>query len=211
MPVCRQGTGCASLRISVFRLRDFCFSAWPDVPRPRRGQFSVSPGTGPEWENQGNRASSARENGHPRQAGTSAPRRAIRHGQATNSRAPTAAGAPQNGRADKNAAIRRETTGLSGAILFRAISGLAAIWSQKQKEVIPRLWDNLLILHGRSDWIRTSDPLLPKQVRYQAAPRSVISEYMSAGCALASRACRHRMKKPRTEVRGMLSGAKEGA
>ncbi len=26
--------------------------------------------------------------------------------------------------------------------------------------------------NGRSDWIRTSDPLLPKQVRYQAAPRS---------------------------------------
>ena len=25
---------------------------------------------------------------------------------------------------------------------------------------------------GRSDWIRTSDPLLPKQVRYQTAPRS---------------------------------------
>ena len=23
---------------------------------------------------------------------------------------------------------------------------------------------------GRGDWIRTSDPLLPKQVRYQAAP-----------------------------------------
>jgi hypothetical protein len=25
--------------------------------------------------------------------------------------------------------------------------------------------------HGRGDWIRTSDPLLPKQMRYQAAPR----------------------------------------
>ena len=24
---------------------------------------------------------------------------------------------------------------------------------------------------GRDDWIRTSDPLLPKQMRYQAAPR----------------------------------------
>ncbi len=23
---------------------------------------------------------------------------------------------------------------------------------------------------GRGDWIRTSDPLLPKQMRYQAAP-----------------------------------------
>lgn len=28
-------------------------------------------------------------------------------------------------------------------------------------------------MYGRSDWIRTSDPLLPKQVRYHAAPRSV--------------------------------------
>lgn len=26
--------------------------------------------------------------------------------------------------------------------------------------------------NGRSDWIRTSDPLVPNQVRYQAAPRS---------------------------------------
>jgi hypothetical protein len=25
--------------------------------------------------------------------------------------------------------------------------------------------------NGRDDWIRTSDPLLPKQMRYQAAPR----------------------------------------
>ena len=24
--------------------------------------------------------------------------------------------------------------------------------------------------NGRGDWIRTSDPLLPKQMRYQAAP-----------------------------------------
>lgn len=31
-----------------------------------------------------------------------------------------------------------------------------------------------LILTGRSDTIRTCDILLPKQVRYQAAPRSVV-------------------------------------
>lgn len=30
----------------------------------------------------------------------------------------------------------------------------------------------LLRYSGRSDWIRTSDPLVPNQVRYQAAPRS---------------------------------------
>ena len=26
-------------------------------------------------------------------------------------------------------------------------------------------------MNGRGDWIRTSDPLLPKQMRYQAALR----------------------------------------
>ena len=30
---------------------------------------------------------------------------------------------------------------------------------------------NVLEKIGRDDWIRTSDPLLPKQMRYQAAPR----------------------------------------
>ena len=30
---------------------------------------------------------------------------------------------------------------------------------------------NILGKIGRDDWIRTSDPLLPKQMRYQAAPR----------------------------------------
>ena len=33
---------------------------------------------------------------------------------------------------------------------------------------------------GRDDWIRTSDPLTPSQVRYQAAPRP---EYVVASCA----------------------------
>ena len=33
---------------------------------------------------------------------------------------------------------------------------------------------------GRDDWIRTSDPLTPSQVRYQAAPRP---EYDVASCA----------------------------
>ena len=35
---------------------------------------------------------------------------------------------------------------------------------------------SLLVNTGRDDWIRTSDPLLPKQVRYQAAlhPVSVL-------------------------------------
>ena len=49
---------------------------------------------------------------------------------------------------------------------------MVAIWSQNEKEATPRAWYNLLISCGRSDWIRTSDPLLPKQVRYQTAPRS---------------------------------------
>ena len=50
---------------------------------------------------------------------------------------------------------------------------MVAIWSQNAKEVIPPIGYDLLISYGRSDWIRTSDPLLPKQVRYQTAPRSV--------------------------------------
>ena len=41
----------------------------------------------------------------------------------------------------------------------------------------------LLRYSGRSDWIRTSDPLLPKQVRYHAAPRSVM------GCFVRKRPC----------------------
>ena len=28
---------------------------------------------------------------------------------------------------------------------------------------------------GRDDWIRTSDPLTPSQVRYQAAPHPVLT------------------------------------
>jgi hypothetical protein len=32
---------------------------------------------------------------------------------------------------------------------------------------------------GRDDWIRTSDPLTPSQVRYQAAPHPEI--FLSAG------------------------------
>ena len=35
---------------------------------------------------------------------------------------------------------------------------------------------------GRDDWIRTSDPLTPSQVRYQAAPRP---EAFVCCCALA--------------------------
>lgn len=39
----------------------------------------------------------------------------------------------------------------------------------------PRTIDRLQVFSfGRSDWIRTSDPLTPSQVRYQAAPRSVL-------------------------------------
>ena len=36
----------------------------------------------------------------------------------------------------------------------------------------PTMASNLLIWIGRSERIRTSDPLNPIQVRYQAAPRS---------------------------------------
>ncbi len=37
-----------------------------------------------------------------------------------------------------------------------------------------RIWPSPITGHiGRGDWIRTSDPLLPKQMRYQAAPLPV--------------------------------------
>ena len=39
----------------------------------------------------------------------------------------------------------------------------------------------LLRYSGRSDWIRTSDPLVPNQVRYQAAPRSVTAHAAPEG------------------------------
>ena len=37
---------------------------------------------------------------------------------------------------------------------------------------------SLLVNTGRDDWIRTSDPLLPKQVRYQGALRSYKSRFL---------------------------------
>ena len=42
----------------------------------------------------------------------------------------------------------------------------------KAKAVTCITTDNRLKISGRSERIRTFDPLLPKQVRYQAAPRS---------------------------------------
>ena len=38
--------------------------------------------------------------------------------------------------------------------------------------------------NGRGDWIRTNDPLLPKQVRYQTAlrPEFTVSERRHGGC-----------------------------
>ena len=38
-----------------------------------------------------------------------------------------------------------------------------------------------LAAEDRDDWIRTSDPLLPKQVRYQAAPRPVEASVVGGG------------------------------
>ena len=39
-------------------------------------------------------------------------------------------------------------------------------WAKKENEPFPTRF-----LSGRGDWIRTSDPLTPSQVRYQAALR----------------------------------------
>ena len=44
----------------------------------------------------------------------------------------------------------------------------------KKADAYPDMAISLLlsiVYAGRGDWIRTSDPLLPKQMRYQAAPR----------------------------------------
>ncbi len=46
---------------------------------------------------------------------------------------------------------------------------------------------------GRDDWIRTSDPLTPSQVRYQAALRP---EYLRAGCVSAEAFRRRREAGP---------------
>lgn len=54
---------------------------------------------------------------------------------------------------------------------------------RKNKKGHTTSWYDLVISYGRSDWIRTSDPLLPKQVRYHAAPRSVM------GCFVRKRPC----------------------
>ena len=40
---------------------------------------------------------------------------------------------------------------------------------------------------GRGDWIRTSDPLLPKQVRYQASLRPVAAYESSANSPVTCR------------------------
>ena len=48
---------------------------------------------------------------------------------------------------------------------------ICACQEKKKKRHLPDV--SKCLKYGRSDWIRTSDPLLPKQVRYQTAPRSV--------------------------------------
>lgn len=60
---------------------------------------------------------------------------------------------------------------MPSAIAKKTARDGAAILHKKRSHHI--LWYDLVIFYGRSDWIRTSDPLLPKQVRYHAAPRSV--------------------------------------
>lgn len=70
--------------------------------------------------------------------------------------------------------------------LSQGLRGLPATWpplAAKTKRGHTTSWYDLLIFYGRSDWIRTSDPLLPKQVRYHAAPRSVM------GCFVRKRPC----------------------
>ena len=47
---------------------------------------------------------------------------------------------------------------------------------KKKKELNGQNPLNPLFCNGRGDRIRTYDPLLPKQLRYQAAPRPVDSQ-----------------------------------
>ena len=51
----------------------------------------------------------------------------------------------------------------------------------------------LLALNGRGDWIRTSDPLRPRQVRYQAAPRPDTSDSIEPHTLTAMRLVRKPM------------------
>src|SRR4051794_21244924 len=49
---------------------------------------------------------------------------------------------------------------------------------------------------GRGDWIRTSDPLLPKQMRYQAAlrpdSRRALARRSNANCGLLIAECEYK-------------------
>ena len=86
-------------------------------------------------------------------------------------RAGTASRTGPPGLPPEKAPARMRERHAAGAQRPRTARGPDPIGKKKRPHHI--LWYDLVIFYGRSDWIRTSDPLLPKQVRYHAAPRSV--------------------------------------
>ena len=62
----------------------------------------------------------------------------------------------------------------------------AELWAEAGLDMKKRVVDdNPLCMTGRSTRIRTLDPLLPKQVRYRAAPHSEVRHYSRYACSLA--------------------------
>lgn len=45
------------------------------------------------------------------------------------------------------------------------------IYIHHKEKIAKKRLNFLFLLVGRDGWIRTNDPLYPKQVRYQTAPR----------------------------------------
>ena len=64
----------------------------------------------------------------------------------------------------------RTISTLSANLLKTALDGLGRYFYSSQKKRGQRIYPLTSCFSGRVDWIRTSDPLTPSQVRYQTAP-----------------------------------------
>lgn len=74
--------------------------------------------------------------------------------------------------------IQKRTPGSTRgpAYWLERVMGIEPTSRAWKARVLPMNYTRICNLHytintGRDDWIRTSDPLLPKQMRYQTAPR----------------------------------------
>ena len=76
----------------------------------------------------------------------------------------------------------RTISALSANLLKTALDGLGRYFCSSQKKRGQRIYPLASCFSGRVDWIRTSDPLTPSQVRYQTAPPPVClaNEYISS-------------------------------